>query len=293
MFKQHFFMEEANPAGGAPPPAAAPNIATPPTQGAGGDGGTPVSWRDSLSDDIKNDPSLQMFKDPQSLAKSWVSAQALIGKDKTIIPGAKATDEEWANFYQKAGRPEAADKYEFKLPDGQKMDDNFAKGFKEAAFRSGLAPKQVQNIVDFYSKASADVVSSHQAAEQSKLKADLDAYTQKVGGEEKFKAQVDTARRAVNILADDGLKKFLVDTGLGNRPEMIDFFSKLAGMMSEDKLRDGTGVAYNEDPAVIDNEIREKEARLFSDMNNTNRKAWVEEIQKLYERREAARQPRQ
>ncbi len=290
MLRRHFLMEGepvAAAAGGAP----APSIVAPAT-GAGGDGGTPVSWRDSLPDDLKNAPSLQMFKDPQSLAKSWVSAQDLMGKEKTVIPGAKATDEEWAAFYQKAGRPEAADKYDFKLPDGQKMDDNFAKGFKAAAFQSGLAPKQVQNLVDFYSKASAETQAAHEASEQHKLKVELDAYTQKVGGEEKFKAHVDVARRAVNSLADEGLKMFLVDTGLGNRPEMIEHFAKLAGMMSEDKLRDGTGVSYTEDPSVIQKEIQEKEQRMFNDMGNTNRPAWVEEIRKLYERLEMSRGPK-
>lgn len=294
MYHNHFKMEEAVAvsAGAAPAPVNT-NIAATPTQGAGGDGGTPVSWRDTLSDDIKNDPSLQMYKDVQSLAKSHVSAQALIGKEKAIIPNEKSTDEEWANFYRRTGRPESPDKYEFKLPDGQKMDENFAKAFKQAAFEAGATPKQVQRLVDFYAKASSDSMATAQAAQDNAAKAELDAHIAKVGGQEKFMSQVDTARRAVNTVVPPGFIKLMNDTKIGDKPETIEFFEKLAGMMKEDQLRDGTGVAYTEDPAVIEREIQELESKMFADLNNTNKNTWVKQRNDLWERLVAARTPRQ
>lgn len=257
---------------------------------AGGSGGDAKSWLEALPDDIKKDPSLQMFKDPSSLAKSWVNAQKMIGKDKVVLPGEKSTEEEWNAFYNKLGRPESPDKYEFKLPEGQELDEGFAKGFKEAAFKSGLSPKQVAGLAEWYGNATKASIEAQQAAQVNQLRESLQGYTQKLGGEDKFKARVDDARVALRSLANPELTEFLKTSGLGSRPEMIEFFANLKGMMSEDKIRDGTGVSFNgEDPSVLQKEIESIETKMFAEMNSPNMGSWVEQRNKLYERLNAAR----
>lgn len=326
MFRRHF-LEDANAGvstgvsgGGAGAPAAvatpSANIADPGTgsgtgggnpAGAGGGagvgtgapaGGNAAAWLDALPPEIKGDPSMQVFKESgvAGLAKSWVSAQAMIGKDKVLIPGEKATDEEWASFHAKLGRPETPDKYEFKLPDGQQMDEGFAKGFKETAFKAGMTPKQVQAAVEWYAKEAGARVESTQAAQAAALTQSIDAYRQSLGGQEKFMARVDVARQAVRALGDEKLTGFLKESGAGNRPEMIEFFAKLAGMMSEDKLRDGTGVPFGGDPAEIEKEINAKESAFYSrfeGMTAFDRRAASEDILKLRERLESMRSPQQ
>lgn len=319
MFRRHFLEEEAGgTSGGASTgaagggtaastsitaPATGGGASTPatgvaPSGGAPAGGATiPSSWMDSLPDEIKRDPSIQLFKESGvgGLAKSWVSAQAMLGKDKVIIPGEKATDEEWAAFHTKLGRPEAADKYDFKLPDGQKLDDNFAKGFKDIAFKNGLSPKAVQSMVEWYAKEAGTAVQGQAAAGQAQLKQSIDAYRDSLGGNEKFMARVDQARTAVRALGDPKLNAFLDKSGAGSQPEMIEFFAKLSGMMSEDKLRDGTGLAYSadNDPATIQKEITSIESTMYTNLDSTHRSEWVQQLSKLYERLDAARQPRQ
>ena len=39
----------------------------------------PVGFLDSLPEDLRNEPSLRLFSDPASLAKSYVHAQRMIG----------------------------------------------------------------------------------------------------------------------------------------------------------------------------------------------------------------------
>lgn len=314
MFLRHFLEEEAggSPAGapaaatGTPSAAPAPSITADPAGGVPAGGAAPAgasvsappassSWMDSLPDEIKRDPSIQLFKESGvgGLAKSWVSAQAMLGKEKVIIPGEKATDEEWGAFYAKLGRPESADKYEFKMPDGQQMDEGFAKGFKELAFKTGMNPKQVQNLAEWYGKEAAQAQQQVQQARAAETTQKLDAYRTSLGGEEKFKVRIDQARVAVRALADPKLNEFLDKSGAGSQPEMIEFFAKLSGMMGEDKLRDGTGVAYGDDPAAIQKEITSIESRMYSDMGSSHRPEWVAQLSKLYERLIAARQPRQ
>lgn len=269
--------------GGGTPPAAAPAVQ--PDAGGGASG----SWLEGLGD-LGKDPSLQMFKDPASLAKSWVSAQKMIGAEKIVIPGKEATDEDWENLYNKLGRPKSADEYKFELPEGAKEDEKLSKEFKSLAHKAGLTPRQAQAIVEWDAKQKLEMAKTYESSQQAQLKQSLDAYKQSLGGEEKFKATVDKARVAVRALADDGFKAFLRDSGVGSRPEAIAFFAKLAEMMGEDKIRDGTGVPFtNEDPAQIKAQIEDIEAKMFKDINNTNMAAWVDQRDKLYNRLHALR----
>ena len=63
-----------------------------------------ISFRDSLPEDLRNNPSLKNFNDVGGLAKSYVHAQRMIGADKIALPNQNSTDEDWANVYNKLGR---------------------------------------------------------------------------------------------------------------------------------------------------------------------------------------------
>ena len=66
-------------------------------------------WRSGLPEDVAGDPSLADIKDVSSLAKSYVHAQRMVGRDKVSIPQEGAGEDEWNSFYDRLGRPE---KYE-------------------------------------------------------------------------------------------------------------------------------------------------------------------------------------
>ena len=51
-----------------------------------------VSWRDSLPEDIRDNSSLSKFTDVSTLAKSYINAEQMIGKDKFTIPGDTVND---------------------------------------------------------------------------------------------------------------------------------------------------------------------------------------------------------
>ena len=70
---------------------------------------TKVSWRDSLPDDIKGNTSLEKFSDVSTLAKSYINAESMIGKDKMVVPGVNTTEDEWNDIYTKLGRPSTPD----------------------------------------------------------------------------------------------------------------------------------------------------------------------------------------
>ncbi len=72
---------------------------------------TPPSWKDSISEDFRNDPNIEKFTEIDALAKSYINATKMIGQDKLVIPTNNSTEDQWNEVYSKLGRPESADKY--------------------------------------------------------------------------------------------------------------------------------------------------------------------------------------
>ena len=100
------------------------------------------SW---LSEDLAAIPSLQKFKNPQDLAKSYVEMQTLLG-GKTSYPGEGATDEDWEKFYA----PLTPKEYDLKFDDLKSVaaSEVLTDDLKETAKKLGLTNKQAQGFLD-------------------------------------------------------------------------------------------------------------------------------------------------
>ena len=72
---------------------------------------TTSTWKDSISEQYRNDPNIEKFTEADALAKSYINAVKMIGQDKIAIPNNNSTDEAWNEVYDKLGRPESAEKY--------------------------------------------------------------------------------------------------------------------------------------------------------------------------------------
>ena len=97
-------------------------------------------------------------KDATEVGKYIKELQSFAGK-KGEIPKEDATEEEWNSFYQKLGRPESVEGYDFEMGDefkklvGEDATPFFEKtieGFKEKAFEIGATPDKAEEIVDWY-----------------------------------------------------------------------------------------------------------------------------------------------
>ena len=135
------------------PNAAPGSVAAPP--GSGSDGAADVFA--GLDTGIRDYVGKHGIKDvsPESfgkLAKIAVSAESLIGKS-VQIPDDKAKPEDLDKFFNKLGRPEKPEGYEFKLPEGipegMPYDAEFAKAFKAVAHKAGATAKQAAEYHDF------------------------------------------------------------------------------------------------------------------------------------------------
>lgn len=97
--------------------------------------------------------------DPKALATKAFNQDKLVG-NSIRVPGADATDEERNAFLNKLGRPEAADKYEFKapegLPEGFEYDGKVEAAFRDIAHKAGLTQAQAAAVRDWYLGAAGE-----------------------------------------------------------------------------------------------------------------------------------------
>ena len=199
---------------------------------------TPISsWKDSISEEYRVDPNIEKFTEIDALAKSYINATKMIGQDKIVIPNNNSTDDQWSEVYSKLGRPESADKYAFDInSEVVNLDESAINSFAEQSHKLGLNNKQAQGILDFYKNnmegtAQQSVIDTETAQAQAEQQLrqewgrDFDGKVKQAGA----LAKANINPEVLDMQLQDG-------TRIGDHPEIIKGFAKIAGMMSEDKI---------------------------------------------------------
>lgn len=243
----------------------------------------PENWKEALPEDLKADPSLSSIMDIQSLAKSYIHGQKMIGRDKIVIPDKFATDEDWSKVYQKLGVPESADKYEFKVPEG--MDEDFVKGFKDLAVKNGILPKQADKLFEFYNSHVDKVISNNEAENKRIFEESVNGLKKEWG--QGYERKLQAASGLFNQIADEESKKVFNESGLGNNPVVIKMFAKLAEQMGEDKFVNANnigsvGLTPSEAQQKI-NDIYGNKDHPYYNKSHPSHKDALNEMTKLFE----------
>ena len=219
------------------PTEAVQPIVTPSTVAKAETPAPQTTWKDTISEQFRNDPSIEKFTEIDALAKSYINATKMIGQDKLVIPNNNSTDDQWNEVYSKLGRPESADKY---ILDAKSetvpMEESAIKSFAEQSHKLGLNNKQAQGILEFYKN------NMEGTAQQSKI----DTETAQVQSEQQlrqewgrdFEGKVKQAGALAKANIDPDVLDMQLQNGirLGDHPEIIKGFAKIASMMSEDKI---------------------------------------------------------
>ena len=195
------------------------------------------SWKEAISEEFRNDPNISKFTEIDALAKSYINATRMIGQDKVAVPNENSTEDQWNEVYSKLGRPESSDKYVLDAKsEVVPMDENAIKIFAETSHKLGLNNKQAQGILDFYKN------SIEQTSQQSKI----DVETAQAQAEQQLRQEwgklFDDNVKKAGSLAKANLGVEILDmqlqngTRLGDHPDIIKGFAKIADMMSEDKI---------------------------------------------------------
>lgn len=254
-----------------------------------GDTNTPTQntdWKASLSDEIRNEKSLENISDIESLAKGYVHAQRLVGADKIPVPNKFATEEDWNKVYEKLGRPKSADEYKFNLPEDKTVDEAALKSFAEQAHKLGLLPGQADGVVKFYNDMiGAELAEANTIAEAARNKATTELKTE---WGQAFDQKIAAANQVVASVFPQGFMSMNMEDGtkLGDNPAVIKAFAMLAERMGEDKIVQSDGPMM-QTPKQIDKEINNLTApgSAYWDKNHPNHQTAVEEVLALREQK--------
>ena len=113
----------------------------------------PQSLQQMLPDDLKEINALKDFKTPADLAKSYVNTKEKIGS-MVSIPGEDADVETRSKFYNRIGRPETVDGYDFEpqavegLNGVTAVNKENVSAFKTKAHELGLTKSQAQGLMN-------------------------------------------------------------------------------------------------------------------------------------------------
>lgn len=265
-----------------------------------------VSFLDSLSEDLKSEPSLKDFKDVEGLAKSYVSAQKMIG-NSIRIPSEDAGDEAREEFYKKLesvpgvarlpeegneeainqfltklGRPENAADYKLEIPEDIPIDDGALNSFKELAHKVGLTSTQAKKLMEFeVGRAKAHT----EASEEARIAAET--ALKEVWGND-YNTRLESAKIASNVFKEkypDAMNE-LVNGPAGNNPALLAILSEVGKSMNEAGVVSGAaklqfGVTAEEARERIE-EVRMNRAHPYHNPTDPNHQAAVEKMHKLY-----------
>ena len=195
------------------------------------------TWKEAISEEFRNDPNIEKFTEIDALAKSYINATQMIGKDKVAVPNKNSTDDQWNEVYDKLGRPESAEKYSLNAKsEVVPIDDNAIKQFAENAHQLGLNNKQAQGILEFYKNNMEGM------AHQAKVDTETAQAQSTQELRQEWGREFDTNIKKAGALAKANMNPEILDMQLkdgmrlGDHPEIIKGFAKIAGMMSEDKI---------------------------------------------------------
>jgi hypothetical protein len=254
----------------------------------GSSAGSVMDWRASLDDTLRADPTLADIKDLNGLAKSYVHAQRMIGKDKIAIPGEGSDPSEWDMFYERLGRPGDGN-YKLEpngvVPDGLEFQPEALDRFKKIFHANGLTQKQAEGIFKDY---MSYVGEQHNAVTQGGAAA-REQWVNDVKREfgKAFDERVDLAVRAVETFGGQELMTWLDQTGLGDHPMFVKMFAKIGQQMQEALASPGQSRGWTMTPDSARQEIarmqRDKEfMNSYMTPGATGHKEAVQKMQDLF-----------
>lgn len=245
----------------------------------------PVSFLESLPEELRNEPSLRTFTDPSALAKSYVNAQRMIGADKVAIPGKSATFDEWREVYTKLGAPTQAGAYEFSKSDIA-IGDETVSALREAAYSAGLSNAQAEQMMGFVRNTVQGMQGAYdEMAEKSRYEGEQEL-RQEYG--QAFEQKLEMARLAATQLlgGTEIFDEITLSDGrmLGDHPAIVRMFSNLASQIGEDNL-EGAPTEMVMTPQEASRQIAEMTRRdgPYFDRMHPEHSNYVEEVLRLRE----------
>ena len=173
---------------------------------------------------------------------SQATADALYGDQQQAPEGQDQQASEQANTDNPEGnkdgetqadKPQGApEKYEFKAPEGKEFDAEIIGNFSEIAKELNLTQDAAQKLVE----TMGPKIAERQLAQVEAIRNEWAQQSQvdKEFGGDKLNENMSIAKKALDSFGTPELRTLLVQSGLGNNPEVIRFMFRAGKAISED-----------------------------------------------------------
>jgi hypothetical protein len=266
--------DEPGDAGGAvETPAVAP-VVTP----------SDAKWFDGLPTEMREDQNITKFDSVESMAKSWLNAQRMIGQDKIPMP---QTDEDWGNVYGRLGRPDEATGYQVAVPEGVEVNADKQQAFFDKAHQLGLSAKQVEGLAAWEFEQSEASGEATKNSQESIFNEAQNALKQEWG--QAFEQNSGIALRAAAEFLSESDKEFVNNAKIdgvkvGDHPVMAKLFHNIGKSMMEGGKLEGVGGEQVMSPQ----QMEEKRSSLMShpayvDNRHPEHKMILRQVQESFE----------
>ena len=219
-------------------------------------------WKASLPEDIRDNQLIHNANSIESLAKTAIHAQSMIGADKLAIPGKWANEDDWNNVYTKLGKPEDAQGYKLEVKEGTQVDKDIESWYRGLAHKAGLNDRQANTIFQEYMAKEAELKAANAPPSPEDveiIKGEAEIALKKEWGKA-FDTKMNEAKGVLTEFAPKDFDQLLTKDGvpLGNDPVFIktlaNIGSYITGKLGEDKMIGGKE-AQQYTPADAEKEI--------------------------------------
>lgn len=242
-------------------------------------------WKEALPEDIRSHPSMENLDGVEALAKSWVNAQKLIGKEKLPIPTGADDKEGWDTVFTRLGRPEKAELYEISkdgIPSEVPIDENFLTNFKGVAHGLGLNPTQVQGLFKWWVDTEKGIITQMGETDLATKQTAETALRTEWG--KAYDQNVKLASTVITKFGGDAAQE-LLNSKFANDTKVIKLLASIGKAISEDTdLLGDTGVTTHtptEAQTEIDR-IQGDQKHPYYHAEHPEHKAAVDYMESLY-----------
>ena len=249
-----------------------------------------TGWRDTLDEDIRAEKCLDNVNNLKTMAKSYVHAQHMVGKDKVAIPNENSSEADWDNFYSMAGRPTTPADYNITKPEDmpdELFDSEYAGQAQELFHKIGLNKKQADALLAFHNGSTMNAMQLQQTDMANSMQSLEDGLHRDWGNAFEQRKHMGNLALEQGVGNDEGFKDRVVSK-FGNDPDMIRLLSNLGSKFMEDQPVSQQMVPTTSDIQSQIDELTTSQIYIGGPgVDPAQHKTAVARVAKLYEKRNA------
>ena len=215
-----------------------------------------ATWYESANDEVKGYIQNKGWDDPLKAVSSYQELEKYRGASEDQLIKLPKEGESYDAVYDRLGRPESADKYEFTPAEDASVDQGRLDTFKDIAHSAGLNNAQFEKVVSEISKYESGAIAQIQEAKIQEQATQLEALKKEWG--EGFEERAELGRRFVRKNLPEGMDRDqtlnAIEDAIGTAA-MLKLFANSGQGAGEDKLPKADSdrpYGYTREQAVAD-----------------------------------------